>query len=182
MTFVILKEVKWDTEKRSTDPGKFYESFQDFAPPFFEIWEDLFFPQEDSLFQSVFRSTNSRFLLLEVLNFDGEDQPIFLEEKSCTHKQKSDYTCKIMSRQITYVIALAFVLSLMASSASGNWFGKRGDRDDLFSLLLQQQPQRLMTRGFNMEPGYSGQASTAMDSLEQMLKRHSVKRREPSQY
>nr|ARS01379.1 ndwfamide 1 [Deroceras reticulatum] len=46
-----------------------------------------------------------------------------------------------MSRAVLFVIALIVSCSFISAPVHANWFGKRGDKEDLFNLLLQQPQQ-----------------------------------------
>ncbi|GFR83693.1 NdWFamide [Elysia marginata] len=74
-----------------------------------------------------------------------------------------------MSRQVTYVIGLALVICLVTSPASANWFGKRGDKPDLFSMLLQHQTRHLPDTKTSdlgqLTSGYPGQQMEKLDAV-----------------
>nr|BAM68519.1 neuropeptide (NdWFamide) precursor [Aplysia kurodai] len=71
-----------------------------------------------------------------------------------------------MSRTLA-AITLVFLLSVVCSPASANWFGKRGDKDGLFSLLLQQQPAHTDD---SVVPLASSGAEDAMFAIENIVK------------
>ncbi|BFZ23981.1 hypothetical protein BsWGS_27020 [Bradybaena similaris] len=48
-----------------------------------------------------------------------------------------------MVRSAIFVCALILVVHLISEPVHANWFGKRGDKEDLFSIFLQQ-PQDSM--------------------------------------
>nr|BAK39911.1 NdWFamide [Ambigolimax valentianus] len=43
-----------------------------------------------------------------------------------------------MSRTVLFVIAIIVCCSFISAPVHANWFGKRGDKEDLFNLILQQ--------------------------------------------
>nr|BAM68518.1 neuropeptide (NdWFamide) precursor [Aplysia kurodai] len=73
-----------------------------------------------------------------------------------------------MSRALAAVAAV-FLLSVVCSPASANWFGKRGDKDDLFSLLLQQQQQQPTHADSSVVPLASSGAEEAMFAIENIV-------------
>jgi hypothetical protein len=46
-----------------------------------------------------------------------------------------------MTSTAAFVIAFVLAVNIISTPVHANWFGKRGDKDDIFSILLQQPQQ-----------------------------------------
>ncbi|PVD36820.1 hypothetical protein C0Q70_03810 [Pomacea canaliculata] len=73
-----------------------------------------------------------------------------------------------MMRPATVVFA-ALLVSVCCGVANANWYGKRGDKTDFFSLFLQQRLDSLASRDVD-----AASALTAIDQIIQMWRQHNA--------